>query len=340
MINPKDFFFELPDELIARYPAPNREDSRLLVLNRTTKTIENFPSFRSIQDLLRPSDILVYNSTRVSKRRVFLRTTLGRVHECLFLEEEFFGRFRCLVRNSGKLKIGDYLYTEDTRHVWQFDREGDVSFLQTEDFAGEAFFEEYGTIPIPPYLKRKAEEIDEDRYQTIFANQRGSVAAPTAGLHFSEELKADLQNQGVQFLDLCLNVGYGTFAPLEENQIQNKRLHKETFTIPQHTVLKLNQAKGNSRIIAIGTTTLRALEACLDSQGRFQAGDFSTEIFIWPGDVIRSIDGLITNFHLPESSLLMLVSAFAEKELVLQAYQAAVKERMRFFSYGDAMLIL
>lgn len=341
MIQLSDYFFELPEDLIARYPASERTDSRLLHLNKQNGDIEIYPSFTQILGLLREGDVLVYNSTRVSKRRVYLQFRTGRIHECLFLEEEKSGVWLCLIRNSGKLREGCVLHTADKVFHFSFhkDHSGE-SYLKASPSIDENFFQTYGTIPIPPYLKRKAESLDEERYQTIFAEKSGSVAAPTAGLHFSEDLKEKLKENGILLLDLCLNVGYGTFAPLEKEQIEKKRLHKESFTIPEQTANQLNLVKGKSRIISIGTTTLRALESCLDVNGKYRAGDFDTDIFIQPGDSICSIDGLITNFHLPESSLLMLVSAFAGKENVLNAYRLAVKERMRFFSYGDGMLII
>jgi len=340
MLRLSDYFYELPEELIARYPAPERGLSKLLYLDRSTGKATIYPKFTEIINLLQKGDVLVYNSTKVSKRRVYLQTEIGRFYECLFLEEKE-EKWICLLRNSRKLKLGTVLYTVDkffTFTIWS-KTEGKV-FLKPNYPLDESFFEKYGTIPIPPYLKRQAEKIDEERYQTIFASKSGSVAAPTAGLHFSQELTENLKQKGIVFCEVCLEVGYGTFAPLELKQIQEKKLHKEKFYIPAQTANLLNQAKGQTRIIAIGTTTLRALESCLDLKKNFQFGEFTTELFIQPGDVIYSIDGLITNFHLPESSLLMLVCAFAGRENVLNAYKLAVQEKMRFFSYGDAMLII
>lgn len=335
-----EFHFDLPQNLIAKYPAEKRDHSRLMLVNKSTKEIKILPKFKDIISILTSNDILVFNSTRVSKRRVYLKTVTGRVHECLFLEEIEPGVWKCLVKNASKLKQKRGLFTYDEKWEFFFERDSEFfSLLKTEQTVTEAFFEKYGSIPIPPYLKRSAEKIDEERYQTIFANESGSVAAPTAALHFTKELLDELKQKGIIFLDVCLKVGYGTFAPLTEKEINTKKLHQENYTIPDKTAKILNESKGKKRIIAIGTTTLRALESCLDENKIYRAGHFQTDLFIQPQDRIHSIDALITNFHLPQSSLLLLVSAFASKDLILKAYQKAIEEQMRFFSYGDAMFI-
>jgi S-adenosylmethionine:tRNA ribosyltransferase-isomerase len=212
--------------------------------------------------------------------------------------------------------------------------------MPSEDLTEEVF-DRIGTIPIPPYLRRRAESSDEVRYQTVYAKVPGSVAAPTAGLHFTESLKTSLSNMGVGLAELTLSVGYGTFAPLEESQILEKKLHEESYEISESTAKLLNQTRKKGRIIAVGTTTLRALESSYEkSTNTYKSGTASTDIFITPDDTIASIDGLVTNFHLPASSIILLVAAFAGKDLVMKAYHKAIAEKYRFYSYGDAMLIL
>lgn len=337
----EEFDFPLPEELIAKYPAEKRDHSRLMVVHRDTGEIQILPKFKDIEQILTERDLLVFNSTKVSKRRVYLKTATGKTHECLFLEEIAPNVWQCLVKNASKLKPGRGLFTFDEEWEFVFERDSEFNILlKSNQKVTEDFFKKYGLVPIPPYLKREAESIDEERYQTVFAKQMGSVAAPTAALHFTKELLDSLTQKGITFLDVCLNIGYGTFAPLTEKEIQNKKLHKESYTIPEETAEILNKERGVKRVIAIGTTTLRALESCLNENKSYQAGHFQTELFIQPQDKIHSIDALITNFHLPKSSLLLLVSAFASRELILEAYRRAISERMRFFSYGDAMLIL
>ncbi|MBK8394761.1 MAG: tRNA preQ1(34) S-adenosylmethionine ribosyltransferase-isomerase QueA [Leptospiraceae bacterium] len=339
------FDFHLPDELIARYPAKNRDESRLLVLNKQTKSIVFENVFKNIENFLLPNDILVYNQTRVSKRRVFLQNKSGREFECIFLEKILdLGneKWKVLIKNVRKLKLGETLFTKDENIYFTLNRNevGDI-FLYPSIPISEDVFEKIGTIPIPPYLKRKAEESDKERYQTIFASTPGSVAAPTAGLHFTEELKFNLQKKGITFTEVELCIGYGTFSPLTVEQIQEKKLHEEEFYIPETTLNLLNEAKGKRRIIAIGTTSLRTLESSYDrATGKYVKTSGITNIFIQPGDSVDSIEGLITNFHLPESSLLLLVAAFAGTEFILEAYHKAIENKMRFYSYGDAMLIL
>lgn len=339
------FNFHLPEELIARYPAEKRDESRLMVLDRKSKSIGFETAFKNIENYLLPSDILVYNQTRVSKRRVYLKNKSGREFECIFLEKLFQSEketWRCLVKNVRKLKLGEMLFSNDERVCFTLDRNevGDI-FLFASMPVSEDVFEKIGTIPIPPYLKRKAEESDVMRYQTIFATKPGSVAAPTAGLHFTDELKSRLQSKGILFTEVELCIGYGTFSPLTEEQIRSKKLHEEEFFIPEKTLKLLNAAKGKQRIISIGTTTLRTLESSYDrNTQQYTKSSGITNIFIQPGDPVESIDGLITNFHLPESSLLLLVAAFAGEDIVIEAYRKAIESKMRFYSYGDAMLIL
>lgn len=335
------FDFHLPEGLIARYPAEKRDGSRLLHVDRGKSQWTDFGSFREIASLLRPGDVLVYNETKVSPRRIFLQSRSGRRHEALFLEPR--GRFWIvLLKNRSKTEKGQVLSLEGgafafTVAAW----EEEFVLLEPEREISEEDFSRWGEIPIPPYLQRKAEEIDSVRYQTIFAKEAGSVAAPTAGLHFTEELKAGLERQGIAFVPVLLRVGYGTFRPLTGKQMEEKRLHREEINVSKESAEILSQKKQSSgRILAVGTTSLRTLETMYDPEKRqFRSGKAETELFLMPGDRIQSIDGLITNFHLPKSSLILLVACFAGRDLVLSAYEHAVEQEYRFFSYGDAMFL-
>ncbi len=345
MLNLSEYNFHLPEELIARYPSKKRDESKLLILNRQSKSIEMEIAFKNIEKYLVAGDILVYNQTRVSKRRVYLKNKSGREFECIFLEKFLHSeneKWKCLIKNVRKLKIGETLFSTQENIYFTLNRNeaGDIFLLPSISIT-EEIFDQIGTIPIPPYLKRKAEEADTERYQTIFAETPGSVAAPTAGLHFTDELKLRLQEKGILLTEVELCIGYGTFSPITEEQIKIKKLHEEEFFIPEKTMQLLNEAKGKQRIISIGTTTLRTLESAYDrNKKQYTKSSGITNLFIQPGDPVESIDGLITNFHLPESSLLLLVAAFAGKEFILEAYRKAIENKMRFYSYGDAMLIL
>lgn len=339
-----EFNFELPEELIAKFPVVKRDESRLMIVNRKSSEIRIEKSFKEVINYIKKNDILVFNSTKVSKRRVYLENEAGRVFEVVFLEK--FGitgekEWKCLIRNQNKLKINTTLIHPKTNHKFTYYKVSDIAILKSENALTESIFDEIGNIPIPPYLKRKATAEDEIRYQTIFAKKPGSVAAPTAGLHFTEELKSELIEKGVKLCEVELQIGYGTFGSLTEKNFTEKKLHLEQYQISYETADALNQSRGVGRVISIGTTSLRALESTYDiSEKKYKPFNGTTDLFILPEDSIHSIDGLITNFHLPASSLLFLVSAFAGKDLILEAYRIAVKEKMRFFSYGDAMLIL
>ncbi len=345
MLNISEYNFHLPEELIARYPAERRDESRLMIVNRESGAIHIESAFRNIENFFVSGDILVFNQTRVSKRRVYLKNQAGRESECIFLEKnlrEGKEAWKCLIKNVRKLKPKEKLFSnkEEIYFILNRNEAGDI-FLFPSVSITEDVFESIGTIPIPPYLKRKAEEEDNTRYQTIFAKSPGSVAAPTAGLHFTEDLKSSLQKKGVILTDVELCIGYGTFSPVTEKQILEKKLHEEEFRIPEKTLNILNAAKGKQRIISLGTTTFRTLESSYDANtSRYTKQEGITNLFVQPGDRVESIDGLITNFHLPESSLLLLVSAFAGKELILEAYRKAIENKMRFYSYGDAMLLI
>ena len=370
-----DYNYPLPPELIALYPQAKREGSRLLVFSweeSTGQQLELQDSyFRSIGKYLYPDDILIINNTRVSPRRLYLKNERRKeLFETLFLNMSENGAWNCLLRGRRKLRIGEILHCpaeRDTNQTIQFvfngaylgDTNSEISQLyplkrlpesmpphvspqiawKTPEDA-QAYFERYGSIPIPPYLSRDSEEIDRERYQTVYAQNPRSVAAPTAGLHFSNELLNELQEErGVTIATLELSVGYGTFAPLRRENLLSDSLHAEEYYIPPESAQLLNEKQ--RRKIAVGTTTLRALEANFRMHGgKYVAGNFQTQLFIRPPDRIQTIDGLITNFHLPASSLLLLVSSFIGKEKLLNLYEHAIQKRYRFFSYGDAMYIL
>lgn len=338
------YTFKLPDELIARYPASNRSDARMLVIHRGSGEIEE----RSILDLheyLKEGDVIARNRTRVSRRRVRLRRSGGGAIEALFLEPLADGTWICLLKKSGRLRYGEELRSPDPAVRFVYEGKGDdsasFSRLRRAD-AGtnddiELFFEIHGEIPIPPYLRRAAEPLDSIRYQTVYATAPGSVAAPTAGLHLDTEILEQLRRDKIGFADVELQIGYGTFAPLRPENFEKGRLHEESYEISAEAATTLN---GASRIIAVGTTTLRALESNFRRHAEFRAGRFQTSIFLHPPERIGSVHGLLTNFHLPASSLFMLVCSFAGTELMQKAYALAIQNRYRFFSYGDASLII
>ncbi len=336
-----DFRFELPDALIARYPADRRDASRLMVLDRQGGQLAE-STFDRIGDWLRPGDLLVLNDTRVIPARLFgTKTTGGRVE--IFLVEPRGQGWRCLLRSSKPCRPGQIIQlpagvtAEVTGRVGEQDWL--VGFSGTDYF--ERWLEQYGQMPIPPYLGRTSEAIDRERYQTVYAGSPGAVAAPTAGLHFTTALLAQLKQQGINVAQITLHVGLGTFQPVRVAQVEEHVIHRERYLVPVETaeLVASTKARGG-RVIAVGTTACRTLEYAADHAGVLRAGDGEADIFIYPGYRFKVVDALLTNFHLPESTLLMLVSAFAGREFVLRAYAEAVRRRFRFYSYGDAMLIV
>lgn len=339
-----EFSFDLPDSLIARYPADRRDRSRLLVLEREGERLSE-TEFHRIGDWLRPGDLLVVNDTKVIPARLFgVKATGGRVE--LFLVEQLPGQrqWRCLVRSSKPCKAGQEISLAGGVSATVVGRgEGDqdwlVSFSGADDF--DVWLDQAGQMPIPPYLGRESEAIDRERYQTVYAAQPGAVAAPTAGLHFTPELLDQLQRQGISVARVTLHVGLGTFQSVRVQRVQDHRIHRERYRIPCETVAAIAAARAaGGRVIAVGTTAARTLEYASDEHGHVTAGNGMADIFIYPGYRFRVVDALVTNFHLPESTLLMLVSACAGREFVLRAYREAVERNFRFYSYGDAMLIL
>lgn len=330
--------FDLPEDLIARYPSEKRGGSKLLVMRDGTIADS---AVSELSSWIEPNTLVIVNETRVSRRRVPLYRSTGAALEALFLEKQEDGSWSCLLRGSGKLKPGEAVHA-DEHFAFQFTgKDGSMASLLplSPDFIKdpESFFSRFGSVPIPPYLKRASEKIDEDRYQTVYAKNPKSAAAPTAGLHLTEEILGKLKEKNIQIAGIELDIGYGTFAPLSEENFASGKLHKENYIIPENTAGLLNHAE---KILAVGTTALRALESNFRQFGHFQEGRFSTEIFIHPPDRITSVNSLLTNFHLPESSLFLLVCSLSGIEPMRTAYRHAVENGYRFYSYGDAMLVL
>ena len=338
-----DFDYILPSDLIAQEPADQREAARLMTLERHSGTIGE-TGFAELAGLFRDGDLLVLNDTRVIPARLFgAKESGGRVE--LFLVRKLIQPgevWQCLIRSSKPPRPGTVIrLAEGTAAVVEQRGEEEtwiVSFSPEEGF--EAWLERSGSMPLPPYIKRVAAERDQERYQTVFAREKGAVAAPTAGLHFTEELLAEIRGRGVEIATLTLHVGLGTFLPVRVDDLRQHRMHREIYRIPEETATAVNARKrAGGRVVAVGTTTTRALEHGVTGDGMLRAGTGEADIFIYPGYSFRVVDALITNFHLPKSTLLMLVCAFAGKELVLAAYAEAVRRRFRFYSYGDAMFI-
>ncbi|MBW7900830.1 MAG: tRNA preQ1(34) S-adenosylmethionine ribosyltransferase-isomerase QueA [Rhodocyclaceae bacterium] len=337
MLTVDDFDFHLPPELIAQHPAPERTGSRLLHVDGGRLADR---SFADLPALLAPGDLLVFNDTRVIRARLFGQKDSGGRVEVLIERIVDARRALAQVRASKSPKPGTRLRLADAFTVTVTGRAGE--FFALELPAGEDFWrltETHGRLPLPPYITHAADGEDEARYQTVFARAPGAVAAPTAGLHFDEGLLAALRERGIGVAWLTLHVGAGTFQPVRVTNIAEHRMHSERFEIPQATVEAIAAARAaGGRVVAVGTTSLRALESAAQ-RGELQAGAAETDIFITPGYGFRVVDRLVTNFHLPKSTLLMLVSAFAGTDAIRAAYAHAVAERYRFFSYGDAMLL-
>lgn len=342
-MNRTDFFYDLPPELIAQTPIEPRDASRLLCLNRKTGELSH-QIFSELSDLLRPGDLLVMNDSRVLPARLFgKRKDTGAEIELLLLEDKGGNRFETLVRPGKKAKPGVVLTFGEIAEVTILDVvEGGNRIVEFSVPAGETVYsllDQIGQMPLPPYITRRLE--DKERYQTVYARENGSAAAPTAGLHFTPELLARLEENGIDHTFVTLHVGLGTFRPVKVDVVEEHHMHSEHYRLTEETAEKINRTKAaGGRVIAVGTTSCRTLESVATKHGRICPDDDSTEIFIYPGYQFRAIDGLITNFHLPESTLIMLVSAFAGYDNTMAAYKKAVEEQYRFFSFGDAMLIV
>lgn len=332
-----DFQFELPDELIAQQPAARRRDSRLLHLDGATGAVVD-RQFIDLPGLLRVGDLLVFNDTRVVPARLHGRKeTGGRVE--ILLERVLDGtRVAAQLRSSKAPARGSWIELADGTRLTVAGRSGDFWLLDLPEDPG-VVFERCGEMPLPPYMKREAEAFDRERYQTVYARDPGAVAAPTAGLHFDEDLLAACRNAGVHSAFVTLHVGAGTFQPVRVDDLRDHRMHAERATVPEATCDAVRACRSRrGRVVAVGTTAVRALESAA-AGGELAPYSGDTQLFITPGFGFRVVDALVTNFHLPESTLLMLVSAFAGRENVLRAYRHAVERRYRFFSYGDAMFV-
>ncbi|WP_317318123.1 tRNA preQ1(34) S-adenosylmethionine ribosyltransferase-isomerase QueA [Longibaculum muris] len=336
-----EFDYHLPEELIAQTPLQKRDTSRLMVLDRKNQTIED-KHFYDILDYLHEGDILVRNNTKVIPARLYgtKEETNGHV-EVLLLKDLGNDVWECLVGNARIVKMdtvitfGDGSLKAKCVHIGE---EGIRHFQMIYDGIFYEILDKLGTMPLPPYIKEKLE--DQNRYQTVYAKIEGSAAAPTAGLHFTDEILEKVKAKGVKILDVTLHVGLGTFRPVKVDDVLEHHMHSEFYMIDEDVAKQLNEAKANGqRIISVGTTSTRTLEANFKKYGEFKATQESTDIFIYPGYQFEAIDALITNFHLPKSTLVMLVSAFASKDFIMKAYHHAVEEKYRFFSFGDAMFI-
>jgi S-adenosylmethionine:tRNA ribosyltransferase-isomerase len=339
----EEFDYHLPTSLIAQYPSPQRGETSLMILHRRTDVIEH-QAFQDIFAYLNPGDLLVMNNTRVLPVRLIGKKETGGRIEMLLIPSwnGIKGEWEALMKGSGKLKRGTRIQFEqgfggEVEEVK--DGKGKVRF----SYQGEVVdvLKKIGHIPLPPYIRRKDEPLDRDRYQTIFAERDGSIAAPTAGLHFTPSLLQSLKDKRVRTTTITLHIGIGTFAPVKVRDIEDHKMEAEWIEISEETAKEIEETKTRGgKIIAVGTTTTRALESFSNGNGGVRPGKGMTSLFIYPPYRFRVINGLITNFHLPKSTLIMLVSAFAGKELLMKAYQEAIDRKYRFYSYGDAMLIL
>jgi S-adenosylmethionine:tRNA ribosyltransferase-isomerase len=340
-----DFDYALPDELIARYPPAHREDSRLLVLDRNSGNYED-KIFSKIIDYLNPGDALILNETRVIPARlVGIREATGAKVEIFLLHKQAdrTDTWHVLAAPAKKVKQGEKIIINDDLDCEVLEEllEGEriVQFHSKSNL--EDAIEAAGAMPIPPYLKRDSEEIDKERYQTVFARINGAVAAPTASLHFTEELLKTIEAKGITIVKILLHVGLGTFRPVEVEDIENHKMHSEYFEVSKEAAEKINRVKENGgKVIVVGTTAARTLESATNENGKIIAQSGETSIFIYPPYQFKTVDALITNFHQPKSSLMMMISAFAGYENVMKAYHHAINERYRFLSYGDAMIIV
>ncbi len=358
----KDFYFDLPEELIAQHPSKVRGEDKLMVLNRTSGAVEH-KAMIDLIDLIDENTLMVFNNSKVRRSRCYAEKIAKNpneqaatkpvefmVLENVNVENSKTELWRCMVKNAKKQKVGnEYRFTDGTLGTI-VENENDIgSEFRTLSFVlpngetslNESWFENNGHIPLPPYIKRDDDEEDGERYQNVYAEATGSAACPTAGLHFTKELLEKLQNKGIEMVYVTLHVGLGTFLPVRAEKIEDHAMHYEYYSISKEVATAINDAKKTGKkILAVGTTSVRTLESAWDNEKKSVIeGTKSTNIFLYPGCTFNVIDNLFTNFHTPESTLLMLVSAFAGKENIFNAYQKAVEKKYRFFSYGDAMLI-
>lgn len=335
----KDFDYELPEQLIAQQPLRDRSASRLLRVRRDSAADFTEHVFRDLPELLRQGDVLVFNNSKVLPARLWARKPTGARVELLLERLEDRHSMLCQARSNRKLKPGSELLVEDQPLLQVTDRVGDFFRLRSNVPMLE-LLHAHGHMPLPPYIRRADTELDSERYQTVYAREPGSVAAPTAGLHFDTPLLQRLDAAGVQRVEVTLHVGAGTFQPVRSEDICAHQMHAEWYQVSAQAAAQINAARAQGRrIIAVGTTSLRTLESATAAAGQLSAGSAESRLFIYPGYRFRCIDALITNFHLPRSTLMMLVAALAGHERIMAAYRHAVAAQFRFFSYGDAMLI-
>lgn len=336
-----DFDYELPKELIAQTPLKNRSESKLLVMDRVTGALEH-KHFYDIIDYLNKGDALVINDTKVIPARIIgIKEETGAVIELLLLKDEVGDTWECLAKPQKRLKVGTIITFgngELKAKVRETREEGITIVDLIYDGILMEILEHLGTMPLPPYIHEKLKE--QDRYQTVYAKNYGSAAAPTAGLHFTTELLDKIKAKGIEIVHVTLHVGLGTFRPVNVEDVTKHVMHTEHYIVTKEAADKLNEIKANGgKIIAVGTTSVRTLETVMSKNDKFVPSNDDTNIFIYPGFTFKAIDGLITNFHLPKSTLVMLVSAFSSKANIMNAYQEAIKHNYRFFSFGDAMFI-
>lgn len=349
----KDFYFDLPDELIAQKPCPERGHDRLLCLDRKTGAYSDH-LFAEISALVDPGTLMVFNDSRVRRARIYatVESSGNRAEFLLITMYPLAGTvpgsvWKVMAKNAKRQKPGRlYVFEDGTRAQIIPDPEGrldqtEFRILEFDRMIDDSWLEKHGHLPLPPYIRREDELADSDRYQTVYARNTGSVAAPTAGLHFTPEILAAIDERGIERATVTLHVGLGTFLPVRAEKIEDHVMHEESYTISPETADRIERAKKEGRpVLAVGTTSIRTLESAWDEENkRLRTGESSTRIFIYPGYQFKVVDQVFTNFHTPESTLLMLVSAFAGKDHILESYRHAIEKRYRFFSYGDSMLI-
>ena len=341
----RDYYFDLPEHLIAQVPSEKRGEDRLLLLDRKESSFSDY-MMSDFPSLIAEDSVIVVNNSKVRKARVYGKAETGGIVEFLFLSPEADGSWRCMAKKSKKQREGKGYVFEDrdgnpvrSARIVSENADG-TRTLQFSDPIDESFFSLCGHVPLPPYIKREDSFQDESRYQTVYAKMPGSVAAPTAGLHFTKELMEKARTMGFPIYEVTLHVGAGTFLPVRTENVEDHHMHTEHYEIPAETAAALNEAKqSGKRILAVGTTSVRTLESAADENGVLSKLYGDTDIFIKPGYRFRFVSDLLTNFHTPESTLLMLVSALAGKDLIFSAYRHAIEKEYRFFSYGDAMYI-
>jgi len=337
-----EFTYNLPEERIAKFPPKERGTTKLLIVDRKNKKLEHRNYF-NIPEYIKEGDVIVLNETKVEKRRTYFITAKGRRLEILFLNRIGDGRWYCLIKGARYVHIEDILTAEEDENIriQVSERSGDGFLVTSLNESGEEIFDKVGHTPIPPYLKRTDTPDDYSRYNTIFARILGSVAAPTASLNLTDEILAQIQQKGAKIAKVELKVGWGTFAPIREENIEDHEIHKEEICISADSASMINEAKkAGKKIWAFGTTVARTLESVSDEKGLVHEYSGETNLYIYPGYTWKCVDHLTTNFHMPDSSLMLLVSSFAGKDLIKKAYQEALEKDYKFLSYGDSMLIL